>query len=85
LRLRQGILIRRPIMAHKVIVTIPPRELNRADAVFNVERDGHKFGTLNISNGSVVWFPPYTTYGWKMSWQRFHDIMEQNATRIEKR
>lgn len=70
---------------HKVTISLPPRELNRADAVFNVERDGHKYGTLHISNGSVVWFPPYTSYGWKVGWKKFHELMEQNATRVEKR
>jgi len=70
---------------HTVSVTLPPRELNRADAEFTVKRDGAKFGTLTVSNGSLVWFPPYTSYGYKMRWDKFHEIMEQHATRVEKR
>ena len=70
---------------HKVTVNIPPRELNRADAVFTVKRDGRKYGTLHVSNGSLVWFPPYTSYGWKMGWQKFDEVFKANATRYEKR
>jgi hypothetical protein len=72
-------------MAHKVIMTLPPREVKRADAVFAVERDGRRFGTLEVSNGSLVWFPAHTTNGLKVGWQKFHDLMDQYATRIEKR
>jgi len=76
----------RLVMAtHKVIMSMPPRELKRADAQFDVERDGKKFGSLEISNGSLVWFPPYTNYGYKVTRKKFHEIMEQNATRVEKR
>ena len=70
---------------HKVMVTLPPRELNKADATFEVKRDGQLFGTLHISNGSVVWFPRGTSYGRKMGWKKFHDTMEREATREEKR
>ncbi len=70
---------------HTVKVDIPPRELNRADAVFTVKRDGKKYGNLNVSNGSVVWFPPYTSYGYKIGWKRFHELMTQEASRFEKR
>ena len=70
---------------HKVMMSMPPREVKRADAQFAVERDGKKFGTLEVSNGSLVWFPPYTNYGFKVSWKKFHEMMEENATRVEKR
>ncbi len=70
---------------HKVMMSTPPREVRRADAQFSVERDGKKFGTLEISNGSIVWFPPYTAYGYKVSWKKFDELMADNATKIEKR
>jgi len=70
---------------HKVTMKLPPRELKRADAVFAVDRDRKKLGTLHVSNGAVVWFPPYTSYGCKMSWQKFHELMNEHATRVEKR
>ena len=70
---------------HKVVMEIPPREIKRADVSFTVRRDGRKFGTLEISNGSIVWFPANTTYGSKMGWTRFHELMEDHARRFEKR
>lgn len=70
---------------HKVTLTLPPREIRRADASFSVERDGKMYGTLEVSNGSLVWFPPYTQYGLKVGWKKFHDLMEEHATRVEKR
>ncbi len=70
---------------HKVKMTLPPREIKRADATFAVKRDGKKFGTLEISNGSVVWFPPYTQHGLKMSWKKFSKLMEEHAKKVETR
>ncbi len=70
---------------HRVLMSTPPREVKRADAQFDVERDGKKFGTLEVSNGSLVWFPPYTNNGYKVTWKKFHELMEANATRVEKR
>lgn len=70
---------------HKVVMSLPPREIKRADASFAVERDGKKFGTLEISNGTLVWFPPYTKHGLKMGWEKFSRLMDEHATRIEKR
>jgi hypothetical protein len=70
---------------HKVTLNIPARELNRADVVFNVASDGKKFGTMTVSNGSVVWFPRGTVYGYKIGWERFHQFMLEDATRFEQR
>ena len=41
-------------MAHEVRFSLPERQLGRADAEFNVKRDGQALGRLKISNGSVV-------------------------------
>lgn len=70
---------------HRVLMTLPPREIKRADASFQVIRDGRLFGTLEISNGSVVWYPTGTRHGHKMGWKKFHDLMEARATKIETR
>lgn len=72
-------------MAHKVMMSVPPRELNRADAKFAVSSGGKKAGTLHVSNGTLVWFPPYTTYGYKMGWKRFNEVMQEHARRVEQR
>lgn len=70
---------------HRVVMELPARELNRADAVFAVQQDGRKLGTLHVSNGSLVWFPRSTQYGYKMGWAKFDELMRSDATRFEKR
>ena len=70
---------------HEVDFSIPRRTLGRADVEFKVRRDGKMHGTLIVSNGSVVWFPSGTSYGYKLGWKRFAELMEDKATRFEKR
>ena len=61
------------------------RSLGKADVEFIVKKDGSTFGNLAISNGSVVWFPSRTTYGYKMGWAKFERLMKNEASRFEKR
>ena len=70
---------------HDVSFKIPQRALGKADVQFLVKRDGTVHGTLEVSNGSVVWFPKGTTYGLKVGWAKFDEIMKDKATRFEKR
>lgn len=70
---------------HDVSFSIPERVLGKADVEFVVKRDGSVLGTLAISNGSVVWFPKGTTYGLKVGWKRFDEMMQAGARRVEKR
>ena len=70
---------------HDVSFNIPQRALGKADVEFQVKRDGVVFGTLAVSNGSVVWFPKGATYGLKVGWKKFNDMMQESATRFERR
>ena len=72
-------------MAHDVWFTVPQRDLGKADVEFYVKRDGKVVGTLNVSKGSVVWFPSGTSYGHKLGWGDFDLLMKGNAPRVEKR
>lgn len=72
-------------MAHEVSFDIPERLLGRADIKFTVKENGSVLGTLTVSNGSIVWFPKGTTYGCKMGWSKFDKLMQEHATRQEKR
>ena len=71
--------------AHEVDITLPTRELGRADAIFDVRANGAKLGALHISRGAVVWFPTGTTYGYKLSWSKFNDLMQEHGSRSEAR
>ena len=59
-------------MAHEVSFDIPERSLGRADIKFTVKENGS-------------WFPKKTTYGCKMGWSKFDNMMQEHATRQEKR
>ena len=72
-------------MAHDVQFSIPPRDLGRADISFRVKRDGSTLGTLEVSKGSVVWFPKDTSYGHKIDWIDFDTFMCNRGSREEKR
>ena len=71
--------------AHEVDMTLPRRELGRADAVFDIKADGATVGALHVSRGAVVWFPSGTTYGYKLGWARFDELMQEYGSRNEAR
>ena len=70
---------------HSVIVDLPARPIARADAKFHVKSNGRKFGMLAISKGAVVWYPFNSPYGRKLSWEKFDEMMINEATRFEVR
>jgi hypothetical protein len=64
---------------HTVKFTLPERELGKADAEFRIKRDGKAFGTLKISNGTVVWVPKDASYGYKMNWVDLAELIKENG------
>jgi hypothetical protein len=70
---------------HDVSFSIPERALAKADVTFVIRKDGSVFGTLSVSNGSLVWFPKKASNGRKISWTRFDEMMKENASQIERR
>ena len=70
---------------HKVTFELPIRELGSSDVKFRIKRDDEMFGTLGISNGTVVWFPRGTSYGYRMGWKRFNEVMQAEAKQVERR
>jgi len=70
---------------HDVSFTVPGRPLGKADITFDVWADNEKLGTLAVSLGAVVWFPSGNTYGHKVSWSKFDELMQKNGRRSETR
>jgi hypothetical protein len=70
---------------HQVDITLPKREIGRADTIFDVKADGVVLGALHVSRGAVVWFHTGTTYGYKTSWQKFDELMREQGSRAEAR
>ena len=70
---------------HDVSFNVPPRSFGKTDIEFIVKIDGEIFGKLAVSNGSFVWFPRLSRNGRKMGWERFDEMMQENAGRCERR
>lgn len=70
---------------HDVSFSVPNRPLGRSDVQFDVWADDEKLGTLAVSMGAVVWYPSGNSYGHKVSWAKFDELMQENGRRAEKR
>lgn len=68
-------------MAHKVEINVPVMEMGKADAIFTVKQNSATLGALHISRGAIVWFPANSTYGHKLSWKRFAELMVKHGNR----
>lgn len=64
---------------HDVTFSIPERELGKADIEFEIKKNGSKFGTLKVSKGSVVWVPKDFTYGYKIGWVKFDEVLQEHG------
>jgi hypothetical protein len=71
-------------MVHRVAFSIPERDLGVADVKFNVMQDGAKFGTLEVSRGSVVWYPRDKKVGHRLTWIQV-DQEAQKYRKVERR
>lgn len=71
--------------SHEVKFTIPQRSLGHADVEFEVSRDGSFFGTLKVSNGSIVWEPAHAKkYEYKVSWAKFDAFAQAEGRQISR-
>ena len=70
---------------HEVHFDLPSRELGNSDIRCKVRQDGAMLGTLAVSKGAVVWFPSGTTYGQKIGWAKFNELMKTNGNQTESR
>ena len=59
--------------------------IGMADARFRVSNDDGMIGELQVSKGSVVWFPRDAKKGYKLDWFRFDALMQEKGFRCEKR
>jgi len=66
---------------HKLEIALPPKVILNSDVVIDVHSDDAKLGELRISRGSIDWIPGkhHTTY--RLSWERFDELMRAGGTR----
>ena len=62
---------------HDVRFQVPWRGLGKEDVVFQVVENEELLGTLKVSKGAVVWWPGKAKLGYKMTWERFDQVMRQ--------
>ena len=60
---------------HVVRVSQPTREVVNADYSFEIFSDGEKLGTLNISKGTVDWWPRKAQSGVEIRWEDFAKLL----------
>jgi hypothetical protein len=63
-------------MKHEVTFDIPTRDLGKTDVHFLVKVDDELLGKLEVSKGPLVWYPPNTVFGHKITWQQFANMMQ---------
>lgn len=60
---------------HKVLVSIPAKEVVNSDVVFEIFGDDSKLGELRISKGGLDYFTSNKKFGTKLSWEQFDKLM----------
>lgn len=63
---------------------LPTKDLGKADVHFLVKNDGAVLGKLEVSRGSIVWYPKGATLGHKIRWRQLNEIAQQ-FPRVERR
>ena len=66
---------------HKLEITVPPKAILNSDVVITVVEDDFKLGELRISRGSLDWVPARAKGAYRMSWERFDDVMRGQGSR----
>lgn len=62
---------------HNVTVSLPWHELGKADARFEIYKDGEKFGRITISKGLIEWFPRGKKKGLGITWTAFDKLIKE--------
>lgn len=65
---------------HDIEVEIPTQTVKNKDVKVGVRSDGQKWGTVQISKGSIDWKPsPNSKRLYRMSWEKFDEIMRSEG------
>ncbi len=62
---------------HDVYGTLPYALLGKQDAVFNIYQNKRKLGAINISKGSIEWYPKNAKQGYSFSWSEFDKMIKE--------
>jgi hypothetical protein len=70
---------------HDVRFMVPERSLGKADLIFRVKRNGGMHGRLKVSYGAVVWMPKNGKVGYKASWKKFDQLLQDGGRKLRLR
>ena len=68
-----------PSVTRKTVGLTLPKEITigLSKAKFVVQDGCMKVGELQVSQGSIVWFPRFGKLGYKMDWDKFDNCMQE--------
>jgi hypothetical protein len=71
---------------HEVKLRLNQRiTIDQVDATFPVWSDDERLGKLRVSRGSVDWQPAGGKMVYRISWERFAALMEENGRKVTAR
>ena len=77
---------RKPKNKKTLELTLPKSlTIGMSDACFRVKDDDGMIGELQVSKGSLVWFPRDAKRGYRLPWRRFDDLACKYGRRCESR
>jgi len=70
-----------PSLARKTVGLTLSKEITigLSKAKFVVQDGRMKVGELQVSQGSIVWFPRFGKLGYKMNWEKFDNCMQEGC------
>ena len=67
---------------HDITIDIPRAQVQNRDAAIVVRSDGKKLGELRISRGSVDWLPHNHWTAFRLSWERFDELIRTHGRKL---
>jgi len=70
---------------HEIKVALPAAEVVNKDVTIQVKSGNGSLGRLEISRGSIDWWPANNTSNYfKMNWEKFADLMTTQGKAVNK-
>jgi hypothetical protein len=72
----------RAVPEHEVGLRIPQRIwIKNVDIEIPIRSDGRLLGRIHISRGSLDWLPAQKQHRYRLSWERFAEVMAEHGRR----
>ena len=74
-------------MSHRVQLKTEFLHVEKGGVVFSVQTNGKQFGTLEITNASMMWYPRASkskNSAFKLSWEQFQQLLTDHWKKVGK-